>query len=57
VFMHHIALCTTCIALVNGGHLLHMRVDHTELEAEVQKRRKTKESSEVHERQVTRILT
>jgi hypothetical protein len=55
--MRHIALCTTCIALVNGGHLLHMRVDHTELEAEVQKRRKTKESSEVHERQVTRILT
>jgi hypothetical protein len=29
--MHHIALCTPCIALVNGGHLLHMRVDHAEL--------------------------
>jgi hypothetical protein len=26
--MHHIALCTSCIALVNGGHLLHMRIDH-----------------------------
>jgi hypothetical protein len=35
--MHHIALCTPCIALVNGGHLLHMRVDHAELEAEIQK--------------------
>jgi hypothetical protein len=30
MFMHH-------IALVNGGHLLHMRVDHAEQEAEVQK--------------------
>jgi hypothetical protein len=28
--MHHIALCTACIALVNGGHLLHMCVDHAE---------------------------
>jgi hypothetical protein len=26
--MRHIALYTTCIALVNGGHLLHIRVDH-----------------------------
>jgi hypothetical protein len=26
--MHHIALCTPCIALVNYGHLLHIRVDH-----------------------------
>jgi hypothetical protein len=30
IIMHHIALCTPCIALVNGGHLLHMRVDHEE---------------------------
>jgi hypothetical protein len=34
--MHHIALCTPCIALVNGGHLLHMRVVHTEPESEYQ---------------------
>jgi hypothetical protein len=37
MIMHHITLCTPCIALVDGGHLLHMRVDHTETEAEVQK--------------------
>jgi hypothetical protein len=55
--MYHIALCTPCIALVNDGHLLHMRVDHVEPEAEVRKGRKTKECSEVHKRQVTRILT
>jgi hypothetical protein len=34
--MHHIALCTPCISLVNGGHLLHMRVDHAELKSEIQ---------------------
>jgi hypothetical protein len=27
---HHIALYTICIALVNCGHLLHIRVDHAE---------------------------
>jgi hypothetical protein len=37
MIMHHITLCTLCIALVNGDHLLHMRVDHAEPEAEVQK--------------------
>jgi hypothetical protein len=26
--MHHIALCTPCIALFNCGHLLHIWVDH-----------------------------
>ncbi len=36
MIMHHIALCTPCIALVNGGHLLHMRVDHAEPESEFQ---------------------
>jgi hypothetical protein len=30
MFMHHIALCTPCIALFNYGHLLHIRVDHGE---------------------------
>jgi hypothetical protein len=35
IIMHHIALCTPCIALVNDGHLSHMRVDRAELEAEV----------------------
>jgi hypothetical protein len=34
--MHHIALCTPCIALVNGGHLLHMRVDYAESGSEFQ---------------------
>jgi hypothetical protein len=34
--MHHIALCTPCIALVNGGHLLHMRVDHADPKKENQ---------------------
>jgi hypothetical protein len=28
--MHHIALCTPCIALFNCDHLLHIRVDHVE---------------------------
>jgi hypothetical protein len=37
MFMHHIALYTPCIALVNGVHFLHMWVDHAEPEAEVQK--------------------
>jgi hypothetical protein len=56
MFMHQIALCTQCTALVNGGHLLHMRVDYAEPEAEVQKGRKTKECSELHKRQVVRTL-
>jgi hypothetical protein len=30
--MHHISLCTSCIALFNCGHLLHIRVDHAEPE-------------------------
>jgi hypothetical protein len=34
--MHHIALWTTCIALVNCGHLLHMRVDHVKPESKFQ---------------------
>jgi hypothetical protein len=34
--MHHSALCTPCIALVSGGHVLHMRVDHAEPESEFQ---------------------
>jgi hypothetical protein len=34
--LHHIALCTPCITLVNGGHVLHMRVDHTEPKSEIQ---------------------
>jgi hypothetical protein len=36
MFMHYIALCTPCIALVNCGHLLHMRVDHAEPELDFQ---------------------
>jgi hypothetical protein len=34
--MHHIALCTPFIALVNAGHLLHMRVDHAEPKSKIQ---------------------
>jgi hypothetical protein len=34
MIMHHIAPCSPCIALVNCGHLLHMRVDHVKLESE-----------------------
>jgi hypothetical protein len=34
--MHHSALCTPCIALVSGGHVLLMRVDHAEPESEFQ---------------------
>jgi hypothetical protein len=34
--MHHIALCSPCIALVNCCHLLHMRVDHIEPKSEFQ---------------------
>jgi hypothetical protein len=36
MIIHHIALYTSCITLVNGGHLLHMRVDHAEPELEFQ---------------------
>jgi hypothetical protein len=57
MFMHHIALCTPCIALVNGGHLLHMRVGHAEPEVEVQKWHRTKGCSKDHKRQVAMILT
>jgi hypothetical protein len=32
--MHYIVLCTPCIALVNYGHLLHMRVDYVKPESE-----------------------
>jgi hypothetical protein len=34
--MHHIALCTLCIALFHCGHLMHIRVDHVEPESEFQ---------------------
>jgi hypothetical protein len=34
--MHHIALCTACIAQFNYGHLLHIRVDHVESKMENQ---------------------
>jgi hypothetical protein len=34
--MHYIALCIPCITLVNCGHLLHMRIDHTESKSEFQ---------------------
>jgi hypothetical protein len=43
MFMHHIALCTPCISLVNCGHLLHMCVDHVEPKSEVQAEQVQKE--------------
>jgi hypothetical protein len=36
MIMHHIALCTPCIAIVNCGHLMHIRVGHAEPESEIQ---------------------
>jgi hypothetical protein len=30
IIMHHIALCTPCIAYFAVAHLLHIRVDHVE---------------------------
>jgi hypothetical protein len=33
--MHHIKLCTPCIALFNCDHPLHIRVDHVELKIEI----------------------
>jgi hypothetical protein len=36
LIMHHIALYTSCIALFNCGHLLHIRVDHVELKTKKQ---------------------
>jgi hypothetical protein len=36
MIMYHIALCTTCITLVNCGHLLYIRVDHAEPKSEFQ---------------------
>jgi hypothetical protein len=36
MIMHHITLCTPCIALCNCGHLLHMWVDHAEQKSEIQ---------------------
>jgi hypothetical protein len=36
LIMHHIALCTPCIALFNYVHLLHIQVDHAEPESEFQ---------------------
>jgi hypothetical protein len=36
LILHYIALCTQCIALFNCDHLLHIQVDHAELELEFQ---------------------
>jgi hypothetical protein len=36
LILHHNALCTPYIALVNCGHLLYMRVDHVKSESEFQ---------------------
>jgi hypothetical protein len=36
LFMHHIALCTPCIALVNYGHLFAYTMDHVEPRTKIQ---------------------
>jgi hypothetical protein len=36
LIMHHIVLCTSCIAVFNYDHLLHIRVDHVEPKTEDQ---------------------
>jgi hypothetical protein len=41
--MHYNALCTSCIALFNCGHLLHMWVHHVEQKSEIQAERVQKE--------------
>jgi hypothetical protein len=53
--MHHITLCTLCIAIANGGCLLHIRVDYAEPELNL-KWSKSNGHSEVHKRQVARKL-
>jgi hypothetical protein len=30
IIMQQIALCTPCIAIINRGHLMYIRVDHAE---------------------------
>jgi hypothetical protein len=54
--MCHIVFCTPWIALVNGGHLLHMR-KMTWSRRRKFKRCKSDGCSEVHKRQVARVLT
>jgi hypothetical protein len=36
LIMHHMTLCSPCIALFNYGYLLHIRVDHAEPKSEFQ---------------------
>jgi hypothetical protein len=43
MIMHHIALCTPCIALFSCGHLLHMWLDHEEQKSEIQAEQVQKE--------------
>jgi hypothetical protein len=33
---HDFTLCTSCIALFNCGHLLHIHVDHVEPKTDIQ---------------------
>jgi hypothetical protein len=55
MIMHHNAICTPCITLVNCGHLLHIRVDHVEPKAEI-KRSKSDGRLEVHKCQAVKKL-
>jgi hypothetical protein len=55
MIMHHIALCTSCIALFNCCHLLHIWVDHAEPESKFQVKQ-VQWVSEVYKRQVMRML-
>jgi hypothetical protein len=41
--VHHVALCTTCTAIFNHAHLLHIWVDHVELKSKIQAEQVQKE--------------
>jgi hypothetical protein len=56
MIMHHIALCTSCIALFNGGLILHIPIDHAEPESEFQAEQADR-CLDVHKHQVAMMLT
>jgi hypothetical protein len=54
LFMHYIALCTSCIAHFNLGHLYTYSI--TQRRNPIFKRSKSNGCSEIHKRQVARML-
>jgi hypothetical protein len=55
MFMHHIALYTSCMKYFNAANLLHTRVDHAEPKAKIQAEQALGVSV-VHKRHVAWIL-